>query len=576
MLKTLKVFYNFILEKKGLFATFIATVVTSAILYNISPYFYKLFVDTIPSLDYSKLVKLLIIFIGVRITASLTDIASFTLGDTVIINATKNARAKIFKYVQDLDFAFHTSKSTGSLISVFKRGDGAFWAIFYAIHHKISDIVVSFALMAYFFVNTNKTIGLILFISILLAITATYFLVKLNIRLRSKFNEEEDKISGHIVDNLINYETVKLFAKEKWEYDRLMKSFKPWKKALWNFFLSFRLIDIVLGIIVNTTLALILLIALRLSVDGVITIGDFVLVASFLGTFLYKLWDLVFSLRDIAKNYSDIQKYFGILDFDIKVKDPKSPVKLTRVLGEIEFNKVRFSYAGRLKDAINGISLHIRQGQSIAFVGRSGSGKTTLVRLLMRFFDTDKGTITIDGENIKNFTKSDLRSHMGVVPQEPILFNNTISYNIGYGKNNTTLKEIRAAAKLANIDQFIETLPKKYKTLVGERGVKLSGGQKQRVAIARMILADPEIVIFDEATSQLDSESEKLIQEAFWKAAKNKTTFIIAHRLSTIMKADKIVVLENGKIVEVGTHQELLNKKESLYKYLWEMQIKRV
>lgn len=576
MFKTLKVYYSFILEKKRIFWVFIVTIVISAILYNIGPYFYKLFVDTIPSLDYQKLIKLLIIYISVRVIANITDIASFTIGDKIAINASKNARTKIFKYVQDLDFAFHTSKSTGSLISIFKRGDGAFWTIYYAIHHRISDILVSFVLMAYFFVNTNKTIGLVLLISILLAITATYFLIKFNIRLRREFNEQEDKVSGRIVDNLLNYETVKLFAKERWEYNRLTTSFESWKKAFWNFSLSFRLMDIVLGVIVNTTLAIIFLIALKLSIDGIITIGDFVLIVSFLGVFLGKLWDLVFGLRDIAKNYTDIQKYFKILDFDIKVKDPKQPLSLKKVLGEIEFKNVHFSYEGRSKDAIKGISLKIRQGQSVAFVGRSGSGKTTLVRLLMRFFDVNKGEITIDGKNIKKFTKSDLRSHMGVVPQEPILFNNTISYNIGYGKTNSTLKQIKAAAKLANIDKFIESLPKKYKTIVGERGVKLSGGQKQRVAIARMILADPEIVIFDEATSQLDSESEKLIQEAFWKASKNKTTFIIAHRLSTIMRADKIIVLENGKVIEAGTHQNLLNKKEGLYKYLWKMQVEKV
>ena len=207
-------------------------------------------------------------------------------------------------------------------------------------------------------------------------------------------------------------------------------------------------------------------------------------------------------------------------------------------------------------------------------VGRSGSGKTTLVKLLMRFYDLSSGEILIDGINIKDFTKDTLRGFTGMVPQEPILFNNTIFYNIGYGKDNPRLKEVREAAKIANIDGFIESLPKKYDTEVGERGVKLSGGQKQRLAIARMILSDPDIVIFDEATSQLDSESEKLIQEAFWKARAGKTTIIVAHRLSTVMRADKIVVMEKGKIKEIGTHKSLLDTKDSLYSHFWNLQIK--
>ncbi|TEU02675.1 ATP-binding cassette domain-containing protein, partial [Candidatus Woesebacteria bacterium] len=289
--------------------------------------------------------------------------------------------------------------------------------------------------------------------------------------------------------------------------------------------------------------------------------------------FYPRLFDLVFSFRDIAKNYADIERYFGVLDYDIQIKDPQKPVDVPGISGEIEFKNVSFSYGERKEDAVSGVDLKVRQGQSVALVGRSGSGKTTLIKLLMRFYDVDKGKITIDDIDIRDFTKANLRSFIGIVPQEPILFNNTIGYNIGYGKKDATKKEIKAAAKMANIDKFVESLPKKYNTRVGERGIKLSGGQKQRLAIARMILSDPEIIIFDEATSQLDSESERLIQEAFWKVTKNKTTIIIAHRLSTAMRADKIVVLEKGKIIESGSHKALLEEKDSLYGYFWDLQI---
>jgi len=574
MLKILKTFYGFMLTKKLAFAGFILLVVVATALSNLSPYFYKIFVETIPTLNYEKLLSILLIFMLVRIASWVLGIFSYIAGDYVLIDASIDARIAIFKYVQDLDFAFHSEKSTGSLISAFKRGDGALWNLFHAIHHRMTEVAVSLLVMIYFFSTLDLRIVLVIVISFLLTLVAIKFLIGLNVKRRVLFNKKEDEISGIIVDNLINFETVKLFSKENWERNRLRSAFVSWKRSAWDYFNSYRLIDVTIGIITNLTFFLIILMSLRFAVDFKFSIGDFVLVSGFIGIFFPRLWDLVWSFRDIAKSYADISKYFGILDNDIQVKDPKVPIKRRSVHGEIEYKKVHFSYKGRSKNAVNGLTLKIRQGQSIALVGRSGSGKTTLVKLLMRFYDLDGGKITIDGVNISAFTKRDLRSFIGVVPQEPILFNNTISYNIGYGKGGATLSEIKAAAALAKIDTFIESLPKKYQTYVGERGIKLSGGQKQRLAIARMILSDPDIIIFDEATSQLDSVSEKLIQEAFWKASKGKTTIIIAHRLSTVMRADKIVVMEKGKIKEIGSHGELLSKKESLYRHFWNLQIK--
>jgi ATP-binding cassette subfamily B protein len=262
-----------------------------------------------------------------------------------------------------------------------------------------------------------------------------------------------------------------------------------------------------------------------------------------------------------------------VLDEKILVSDPKKPIAITgRVAGEIEFKGISFNYPENNKSAVSEIDLKIGAGQSVALVGSSGVGKTTLVKLLLRFFDPTSGAITIDGVDIRKIKKSLLRAMMGVVPQEPIMFNNTIGYNIAYGLPNATAREIVAAARMANLADFIETLPKKYETSVGERGVKLSGGQKQRLAIARMILKNPDIIVFDEATSQLDSATEKLIQDAFWQAAKNKTAIVIAHRLSTIIRAEKIVVMEKGRIVEVGTHRQLISNKGGLYTNFWKLQ----
>lgn len=574
MLKLLRVYYRYLARQKILFLVFIVVAIASAGLYSITPYFYKLFVDALPSLNYDNLLRILLVYVVVRFLALAVSVATFFVGDMILFNSAAKVRTDVVHKIQDLDFAFHTSKSTGSLISAVKRGDGSYFNLFHTIHHRILDVVVQFIVMVTFLSVLDVRIGLAISASVFALLATVRFTIGYNIKTRTAFNNAEDDVSSVIVDNFINYETVKLFAKESWERERLKKVFDVWLKKLWDYGNSFRLIDISVGGVMTLGIFATLLLTLNLAVRGEISVGDFVLVAGFTATFYPQMFELVFALRDIAKNFADIEKYFSFFDEEVQVKDPKKPLHLTKVKGEIEFKNVYFSYKGGQKNALRGVSLEIREGQSVALVGRSGSGKTTMTKALMRFYDISKGQITIDGVDITKITKQELRSHMGVVPQEPILFNNTIGYNIKYGRPTATKKELIAAAKIAHIHDFIEKMPEGYDTNVGERGIKLSGGQKQRVAIARMILADPDIIIFDEATSHLDSESEKLIQDAFWKASKNKTTIIIAHRLSTIMKADKIVVMNKGKIEEVGTHLELLNKKSSLYKHLWDLQTK--
>jgi len=583
MIKVLKTFYRFVigsvntsfmLKKKLIFIGFILLIILSNILFSLNPYFYKLFVDAIPSLNESLLFNILFIYIAVRVSAVVADMASFWVGDIILFSSAIDARTTIFKKVQDLDFAFHTNKSTGSLISAFKRGDGSFYSFFHDIHHKMLGVAISFAVMIYFFSGIDSYIVLMILASLIVTLLVTKFLITNNMNKRKAFNKEEDDVSGIITDNLINFETVKLFAKESWEENRLKGNFVPWLKTLWGFGNSFRVIDGTMGAIINLSIFFVLYTTIKQTVGLNLTIGDFVLITGFLSNFYPKLWDLVWGARDLAKNYADIEKYFELLDYDIEVKDPLSPTVLKHINGSIEFKDVSHSYKDGTKNAIKNLTLVIKQGESIAFVGRSGSGKTTITKLLMRFFDTTKGKVLIDGIDVKSFTKSNLRSFFGVVPQEPILFNNTIGYNIGYGAEKSTLKEIKKASQMANISDFIESLSMKYETNVGERGIKLSGGQKQRLAIARMIMSNPDIIIFDEATSHLDSESERLIQDAFWKYAKDKTTIIIAHRLSTVSKADRIVVMEKGEIKEIGTHEELLKNKNGIYTKLWNIQNK--
>lgn len=576
MFKNFKVFYKFLVKSWPVYIGFILLVIITNILFALDPYFYKLFVEKIPNFNYSELLNILTIFLVVKSVAVIVDVITGIVGDFIVIEGAKRTRVTIFKRVQDLDFAFHASKSTGSLISAFKRGDGAFWSFFHEIQYRLLNVLTNFMVMIYFLKDLNLTVVAIVILSLITTIIAAIFLIKYNISKRKDFNEDEDKISGIITDNLINFETVKLFAKEKWEENKLLNHLIPWTKKMWGYGNSFRLIDLTMGTIINVSVFSVLFVVIKDTVSGNTSIGDFVLITGFLTRFYPRLWDFLWGLRDLAKHYADIEKYFELLDHEIEVKDPENNVvSLEKVNGEIEFKNVYHSYKEGTKNALKNFNLKINKGESIAFVGRSGSGKTTVTKLLMRFFDPEKGTVTIDGVNIKNFTKANLRSFFGVVPQEPILFNNTIGYNIGYGaEKENNLKEIKRVSKMANISEFIEKLPNKYETNVGERGIKLSGGQKQRLAIARMIISNPDIIVFDEATSSLDSESEKLIQEAFWKYAKNKTTIIIAHRLSTIQKADRIVVMDKGEIVEIGKHQELIKNKSGIYSKLSKLQNK--
>lgn len=574
MIKTLKTYYRFLFAKRLWAVAFVVLLIATPISEALFPYFFKLFVDAIPSLNYSTLIKILGGYIAVRFGSQVLEAAKFFVGDVLSIAAVKNIRKTVFSHIQDLDFAFHSQKSSGSLISAFKRGDGAIWDLHFAIHQRIVAVTVTFAVMLFFFRGINSEIFILAIVSFAVAIAIGLIFIRANNKTRVKLNFQEDRFTSVIADNMINFETVKLFGKEDWERRRLDRKLGDWFSAVWKFVYTFRYLDAAMAVIMNVSIFLILYISIRLAVSQTIEIGDFVLVASFIGYFYPGLWEMIWGLRDLTTKYIDVQKYFKLLDYDIEVLDPEKPVKVDHVYGEVEFKRLSFAYKNRAKYAVHNINLKIEQGQALALVGRSGSGKTTLVKLLMRFYDPQKGLISLDGINIKDFTKSDLRGFIGVVPQEPILFNNTIAYNIGYGKSGYTMAEIKNAAKIANIDEFIESLPRKYKTEVGERGVRLSGGQKQRLAIARMIVSNPDIVIFDEATSHLDSESEKLIQDAFWKARRGKTTIIIAHRLSTIMRADRIIVMEYGKIKESGTHESLLKQKDSLYSHFWNLQLK--
>lgn len=547
-------------------------VILSRVTGNYAIYFYKFLVDSLEQLDITFVLQILFGFIAIRAISFILEILGDTINDIYFINTSRDLKVDVFSHLHDLDYTYHANKRSGSLISTLRRGEGAHFSMNIEINRNLLRLLVNFIFVSFAFsVLDSKLLMVVIGIVFVNIVTAT-FLVKRNISKRRLLNTQEDRISGIVVDNMINYETVKYFAKEKEEISRIKSEYATWKSAVWKYINTFRLIDISTGSLSLLGAGLVLFIALYETTSGNFSVGDFVLVAGFVTTFFPNLEDVVWRFREIAKNYSDLEKYIGILTHKPQILDPANPKKinLSDAKGTIEFRDVDFSY-NKSESTIKDFNLVINAGETVAFVGSSGAGKSTLTKLLLRFYDVQKGEILIDGVSIKDITKSNLRSLLGVVPQEPVLFNESIGYNIGYGAKKYELEKVKDAAKIANLDEFISSLPKGYDTEVGERGIKLSGGQKQRLAIARMFIENPPVIIFDEATSQLDSKSEKLIQESFWRVSAGKTTIIIAHRLSTILRADRIIVIDNGRIAESGTHHELL-AKNGIYHSLWKLQ----
>lgn len=543
----------------------------STALGNFMPFIYRYIVDNFYNFTISTFLLVAGVYGVTRIGMIIFGNISGFLGIKYANPALVDSRVKVFSHLQDLDFAFHTTKKSGELISKIKRGDNAFSNIDQDVNGEFADDLVRLIIATFAFYFVSPKLIYIFFIAIFFIVITSIYLIRKNMSNRVEFNKEEDKVSQLIADNLINYETVKYFANEKREIKNLRKTFEQWEQSLWKFMMSFRKMNISVRLISSLAIISMLGFLTKDIVDKKITVGDFVLVFTFMSQVFPNIEKIMFRFRSITRNYTDLKDYFAILDYPLVVKNTEHPVPFLCDKGEVVFENISFAYPGG-QEAIKNISVKMPSGMSSALVGRSGSGKTTMTKLLMRVYDPSEGRVLVDGCDISQVKKEDLRRTIGIVPQEPILFNNTIGYNIGYPLENMTDKNIKEATKLANLHDFISALEKGYDTVVGERGVKLSGGQKQRLAIARVFLLNPKIIIFDEATSHLDSESERLIQESLEKLSKGKTLIIIAHRLSTIMKADKIIVLDNGSILEEGLHEELISKSGGIYKKLWELQ----
>jgi ATP-binding cassette subfamily B protein len=407
-------------------------------------------------------------------------------------------------------------------------------------------------------------------LTILIYCYYTYVATEWRIDIRRKMNESDSDANTKAIDSLLNYETVKYFSAEAREAERYDRSVERFERASVKTYTSLALLNAGQAVIFTVGLTLTMIMCAYGVRNGTHTVGDFVMVNAMMIQ-LYQPLNLVGMMyREIKQAMIDIEKLFGVLNRDAEVKDVAAAKPLVVTSGAVRFDDVRFAYDPE-RPILKGLSFEVPAGKTVAIVGPSGAGKSTISRLLFRLYDVSGGRITIDGQDIRAVTQSSLRASIGMVPQDTVLFNDTIRYNIRYGRWNASDAEVEEAAKMAQIDSFIRMSPKGYETEVGERGLKLSGGEKQRVAIARTVLKAPPILLLDEATSALDSHTEQEIQDALEKVSKGRTSLVIAHRLSTIVGADEIIVLDQGRIAERGTHSQLL-AADGLYASMWNRQ----
>ncbi len=489
----------------------------------------------------------------------------------VAMNAVRRLATLTFIHMHELSLRFHLERKTGGLTRVLERGRNGIETIVRMVILQLAPTIIELALIVGVLMwHFDVRYVIAILITVAVYMTYTYYATEWRIGIRRKMNDSDTDANVKAIDSLLNYETVKYFGAEEREAHRYDKSMARYEDASIKAYTSLAVLNAGQALVFTLGLAAVMVLCAYEIAAGTKTVGDFVLINAMMIQLYQPLNFMGMVYREIKQALIDIETMFSILARAPEIEDAAGARSLKVARGDVRFENVGFSYEPGRR-ILKGISFDVPAGKTVAVVGPSGAGKSTISRLLYRFYDLSGGRITIDGQDISKVTQKSLRHAIGMVPQDTVLFNDTIRYNIRYGRWEASDAEVEEAAGLAQIDGFIRLAPKGYETEVGERGLKLSGGEKQRVAIARTILKAPPILLLDEATSALDSHTEKEIQDALERVSTGRTTLVIAHRLSTIVGADEIIVLDQGEIVERGTHYQLLAKK-GLYESMWNRQ----
>jgi ABC-type transport system involved in Fe-S cluster assembly fused permease/ATPase subunit len=571
--KTIRSLLPYLWEFKGRVALAMALLVIAK-LANVSvPLVLKEIIDTLdqPRAIVTLPVLLLIGYGALRLCSTLFGELRDAVFAKVTQRAIRRVAIQVFGHLHALSLRFHLQRQTGGVSRDIERGTRGISFLLNFMLFNILPTLFEISLVAIILISRYDIwFSLIIFATLAAYIALTLSVTEWRMIFRRTMNDMDSKANTQAIDSLLNYETVKYFGNETWEAQRYDAHMQKWEAAAIRNQTSLAALNSGQSAIIAIGATLLLWLAADGVIKGSMSLGDLVLVNAFMLQLYMPLHFLGFVYREIKHSLADMEKMFSLLAENEEIKDrPGAPDLILRDSG-VRFEHVNFGYDPN-RQILFDVSFEIPAGRNIAVVGHSGSGKSTLARLLFRFYDVTDGRILISGQNISEVTQKSLRAAIGIVPQDSVLFNDSIYYNIAYGRPGATREEVLEAARSAHIHEFIENLPEKYETAVGERGLKLSGGEKQRVAIARALLKQPAILIFDEATSALDSKSEKLIQAELKRISSNRTTLTIAHRLSTIADSDQILVMDKGYIIERGTHRELLAAKGT-YAHMWELQ----
>lgn len=553
----------------------VAKVITVA-----TPILYKEAVDALTQLsgDVGAVGTTMLVITGLIVAYGLSRVMMMALNQLRDVfftkvgqNAVRELNRRTFEHLHTLSLRFHLERRTGGLSRVLERGARAIeliirMGILNVVPTALELVLVCGLLFVYF----DMVYVAIVLVTVAAYMWFTFAASEWRISIRREMNDSDTEANTKAIDSLLNFETVKYFGNEDLEARRFDKSMARYERAAIKTYYSLAVLNTGQAAIFTAGMTAVMWLASRGIANGTHTVGDFVMINALMIQLYMPLNFMGMVYREIKQGLVDIEVMFAIIGEEPEVRDAPDARPLRQADGTIRFENVSFAYDPE-RVILRNLSFEVPAGKMVAIVGPSGAGKSTIGRILFRFYDIDSGRVTIDGQDITAVTQESLRAALGVVPQDTVLFNDTILYNIRYGRPDASEEEVIAAASLAQIDQFIEALPDGYQTMVGERGLKLSGGEKQRVAIARTLLKSPPILILDEATSALDSHTEKEIQDALDRVSKDRTTLVIAHRLSTIEHADNILVMEKGRLVEQGTHAELL-AKDGLYASLWSRQ----